>query len=79
MLITILHSIFRWIVFVQKITVLVHRDVFGNPQPLINIEKKEKQLVNLNLSSCLSRKFNCLKQLEEGLINAQNLNNLPNG
>lgn len=79
LLITIIHFIFRWIVFIQKITILIHRDVFGNPLPLMNIEKKKKPLVNLNVTSSPCRKFNSTEQLEEGLINAQDLNNLPNG
>jgi len=59
--------------------VLIHRNVFGNPQPLINIEKKEMPLINLNLNKCQSRVFYCVEHLENNLMNVKDLTNLSNG
>lgn len=70
---------FRLIIFIQRVTVLIHRNVFGNPQPFTNIEKKKEPLVNLNLSTCPSRVFNSIEQLEKNLKNVQDLNSQPNG
>lgn len=70
---------FRWIIFIQKLTVMIHRNIIGNPQPLINIEKKIKPLTNLNLNDHLSRVFNNVEQLENNLIFVKDLNNLTNG
>jgi len=69
----------RWVVCIHNVTVLIHRNVFGNPQPLINIVKKIKPLINLNQNTCPGRTFNSIDQLENNLINVQDLNNIPNG
>ncbi|XP_027849888.2 replication protein A 70 kDa DNA-binding subunit-like [Aphis gossypii] len=69
----------RWIILIQKVTVLFHRNVYGNPQPLINIEKKEMPLKNLNVNKCPSRVFYSVEQLENNLINVNDLTNLSNG
>lgn len=74
-----IHCIFRWIILIQKVTVLFHRNVYGNPQPLINIEKKEMPLKNLNVNKCPSRVFYSVEQLENNLINVNDLTNLSNG
>lgn len=69
----------RLIIFIEKVTVLIHRSVFGDPLPLTNIEKKKQLLVNLNLGTCPSRVFNSIEQLENNLKNVQDLNSQPNG
>ncbi|XP_026805866.1 replication protein A 70 kDa DNA-binding subunit-like isoform X1 [Rhopalosiphum maidis] len=69
----------RWIILIQKVTVLIHRNVYGNPQPLINVEKKEMPLKNLNMNKCPSRVFYCVEQLENNLINVKDLTNMSNG
>jgi len=55
--------------------VLIHRNVFGNPQPLANVEKKKNPLINLNLKNDQSRVFYSIEQLENNLIKVQDLNN----
>lgn len=70
---------FRWIIFIQRVTILVHRKVFGDPQPLINIKKLKKPLINLNLNSCPSRVFDNIEQLENKLTNIKDLKSLSNG
>ncbi|XP_022175457.1 replication protein A 70 kDa DNA-binding subunit-like isoform X2 [Myzus persicae] len=69
----------RWIILIQEVTVLIHRNVYGNPQPLINIEKKEMPLINLNLNKCHSRVFYCIEHLENILMSVKDLTTLPNG
>ncbi|XP_025412553.1 replication protein A 70 kDa DNA-binding subunit-like [Sipha flava] len=64
----------RWTIYIEKIAVLVHRNVLGDPQPLINIEKKNKPLLNLNLNEYPSRMFNSIEQLENNLISVKDLN-----
>lgn len=75
----LLCAICRWIIYIEKIAVLIHRNVLGDPQPLINIEKKKKPLLNLNLNENPSRMFNSIEQLENILINVKDLNKQPNG
>jgi hypothetical protein len=70
----ILCFICRWTIYIEKIAVLVHRNVLGDPQPLINIEKKNKPLLNLNLNEYPSRMFNSIEQLENNLISVKDLN-----
>lgn len=70
---------FRWIILIQKVTVLVHRNILGDPQPLMNVEKKKNPLINLNLKNCLSRVFYSIEQLENNLVSVQDLKNQPNG
>lgn len=58
---------------------MIHRNIIGNPQPLTNIVKKTKPLINLNLNNNLSRVFYNVEQLENNLISVKDLNNLTNG
>jgi len=69
----------RRIIFIEKVTVLVHRNVFGDPKPLTNVEKKKASLINLNLKDCPSRVFYSTEQLENSLVSVQDLKNQPNG
>lgn len=69
----------RWIILIQNVTVLIHRNVFGNPQPLINIEKKEMPLINLNVNKCPSRVFYSVEHLENNLMDIKDLTTLSNG
>lgn len=74
-----MHFTFRWIIYIQQVIVLIHRNVYGNPKPLINIEKKKKPLINLNLNECPSRVFDSIEQLKTQLISVQDLKNQPIG
>lgn len=76
---TILLYFCRWIIFIQEVTVLIHRNVYGNPLPLINIEKKEKPLTNLNLNEHPSRVFNNFEELENNLISVKDLKKQASG
>lgn len=69
----------RWIVLIEEVKVLFHRQTLGDPQPLINIVKKKKPLLNLNLNSCMSREFYSIEQLEKCLISVEDLKNHSNG
>lgn len=74
------HFTYRWIILIQKVTILIHRKVFGNPQPLINIEKKNYPMINLNVNNCkYSRVFNNIAELEKNLINVKDLGSQSNG
>ncbi|XP_003242847.1 replication protein A 70 kDa DNA-binding subunit isoform X1 [Acyrthosiphon pisum] len=69
----------RWIILIQKVTILIHRNVYGNPQPLINIEKKKMPLINLNVNKTPSRIFYCIEHLENNLMSVKDLITLSNG
>ncbi|VVC34193.1 Replication factor-A protein 1, N-terminal,Nucleic acid-binding, OB-fold,Replication protein [Cinara cedri] len=69
----------RWTIFIERLTILVHRQAFGYPQPLINIEQMKKPLVNLNLNGYPSRVFYSTEQLERSLIKIEDVKKLLSG
>lgn len=60
-------------------TILINRDIFGDPRPLINLEKEKKPLTNLNQTSCATRNFYNLNELRNSLITILDLYSMPNG
>ncbi|XP_050542356.1 replication protein A 70 kDa DNA-binding subunit-like isoform X2 [Daktulosphaira vitifoliae] len=69
----------RQIIVVQKMSILIHRNIIGDPLPLINVEIKNSFLINLNLNEHTQRKFQNFNELENNLRFVKELSSEYNG
>lgn len=79
MYVTVINFIFRLIIFIENMTILFNRDVFGEPRPLVYLEKKEIPLTNLNQTSHATRNFYNFTELRSNLITIHDLCSMPDG
>lgn len=67
------------IIFITDVTVLIKKDIFGEPRPLRKLENEKIPLTNLNRTSPTTRNFYNFTELRNNLISIRDLRNMPDG